>query len=706
MKRDIVLPHCLSILVLLTFVLTNTCFAQKGPKEEFSFPALHKVQTPKVQKLTLKNGMTIYLVEDHQYPTIDLRALVRVGSVYEPEDETGLASITGTVLRTGGTQKMTGDEIDKILETMGGTIETGVEEGLGYVYMSILKEDQDKGISILSDILMHPVFNEDKIDLAKIEMRSSISRRNDNIWSIASREFNSVIYGKTSPYARYPEYATVDAITRDDIISFYEKYFHPNNIVFAAWGDFDAKDMQKRLQATFANWPSVRTEYAESPKVDYQYRYTVNFIQKSDVNQSNIQMGHIGGLMNDPDYPALVVMNQILSMDRMFKVLRSKEGLTYAPWGNYGADYDHPGVFSCGTQTKSQSTVYAIRLMLNEVKRMTTEPVTDDELALAKDSYLNSFVFNFDSKSKIVTRMMTYAYYNYPLDFIERLREGVEKVTKDDILRAAKSHLQPDKMQILVVGNKDEFGEPLSSLGDVDVIDIAIPSPPSEAAPEATDESRSKGKDLFDKVREAVGGMDALTKITNIWTKLDFLQSTEAGDMQMSGEATIVYPNHVFQSISTPMGEMKMVVAGEKGWMVGPQGKMPMQESMRKNLLDNLFRDPVNFLTHADELQIQYVGEKPFNNVTSYELLVTGKEGTFHLYLDEKTYLPAGVSFQSTGQQGPMNVEEMWSDYRTVAGAMLPFKTIANANGKKMAEVTAKEMKVNIEIDPTLFEEK
>lgn len=706
MKRDIVLPHCLSILVLLTFVLTNTCFAQKGPKEEFSFPALHKVQTPKVQKVSLKNGMTIYLVEDHQYPTIDLRALVRVGSVYEPEDETGLASITGTVLRTGGTQKMTGDEIDKILETMGGTIETGVEEGLGYVYMSILKEDQDKGISILSDILMHPVFNEDKIDLAKIEMRSSISRRNDNIWSIASREFNSVIYGKTSPYARYPEYATVDAITRDDIISFYEKYFHPNNIVFAAWGDFDAKDMQKRLQATFANWPSVRTEYAESPKVDYQYRYTVNFIQKSDVNQSNIQMGHIGGLMNDPDYPALVVMNQILSMDRMFKVLRSKEGLTYAPWGNYGADYDHPGVFSCGTQTKSQSTVYAIRLMLNEVKRMATEPVTDDELALAKDSYLNSFVFNFDSKSKIVTRMMTYAYYNYPLDFIERLREGVEKVTKDDILRAAKSHLQPDKMQILVVGNKDEFGEPLSSLGDVDVIDIAIPSPPSEAAPEATDESRSKGKDLFDKVREAVGGMDALTKITNIWTKLDFLQSTEAGDMQMSGEATIVYPNHVFQSISTPMGEMKMVVAGEKGWMVGPQGKMPMQESMRKNLLDNLFRDPVNFLTHADELQIQYVGEKPFNNVTSYELLVTGKEGTFHLYLDEKTYLPAGVSFQSTGQQGPMNVEEMWSDYRTVAGAMLPFKTIANANGKKMAEVTAKEMKVNIEIDPTLFEEK
>ncbi len=705
MKRDFVVPHCLSVFVLLAFVFVGASIAQKGPKYQFSFPTLHKLEMPDVQNVTLKNGMTVYLVEDHQYPTIDLRAMVRVGSIYEPGNKIGLASITGTVLRTGGTESMTGDEIDKMLETMGGTVETGIEEGSGYVYVSILKDNLDKGIDILSDILMHPVFSEDKIDLAKIEMRSSISRRNDNIWSIASREFNSLIYGKTNPYARYPEYATVDAVTRDDIVGFYRKYFHPNNIVFAAWGDFNAKDMQKKLEAAFREWPAVQTTYPEEPKVDYQYKYTVNFIQKSDVNQSNIQMGHIGGLLNDPDYPALVVMNQILSMDRMFKVLRTKEGLTYAPWGYYGAEYNHPGVFTCGTQTKSQSTVYAIKLMLNEVNRIASEPVTDEELALAKDSYLNSFVFNFDSKSKIVSRMMTYAYYSYPLDFIEKLREGVEKVTKDDVLRAAKSHLQPDKLQILVVGNKDEFGESLSSLGEVNVVDITIPSPPSEAVAEATEESLSKGRELFDKAAEACGGADSMAGVENVWMKIDLLQSTESGEMPMSGEATIVYPDHICQSISTPMGEIKMVVAGEKGWMVTPQGKMPMKESMKKNILDNILRDPINFFVHADELQIQLLGEKSFNGNAVEDLLINGRETSFHLYLDPKTYLPAALSFQSTGPQGPMNVEEFWSDYRQVGGVMIPFKTIANADGKKMSEVTIKEVKHNIEVDPDLFKE-
>jgi len=180
-------------------------------------------------------------------------------------------------------------------------------------------------------------------------------------------------------------------------------------------------------------------------------------------------------VMNDPDYPALVIMNQILSSERMFKVIRTQEGLTYAPWGYYGAEYDHPGVFNCGTQTKSKSTVYAIRLMLKEVKRMTEEEVTDEELARAKDTYLNGFVFNFDSKAEIVNRMMYYAFYDYPLNFIEKTKEGVEKVTKADVLRVAKNHLHPDELQILVVGNKADFDEPLSALGAVNEIDITIP---------------------------------------------------------------------------------------------------------------------------------------------------------------------------------------------------------------------------------------
>ena len=694
-----------AIALLMIIALSESSFAQKAPKEITSFTPLNKVQMPDVKQVTLRNGMKVYMVEDHDYPTVDMRAMVRTGSIFDPADKVGLASITGTVLRTGGTTTQGGDEIDKTLETMGAYVETGIEQGSGYVAMSVLKGDVDKGVGILADILMHPAFAQDKIDLAKVELRSGISRRNDNIWEITGREFNSLIYGKSHPYSRYPEYATVDNITRDDITDFYEKYFHPNNIVLAVWGDFNSKEIQKRLETAFGKWPSAKTEYPERPQVNYQYRYTINLVQKPDVNQSHIQMGHIGGMISDPDYPALVVMNAILSNDRMFKVLRTKEGLTYAPWGYYGAEYNHPGVFNCGTQTKSQSTVHAIRLMLNEVNRMTEEPVTDEELQRAKDSYLNSFVFNFDSRSKIVTRLMTYAYYSYPLDFIDKLKEGVEKVTKGDVLRAAKAHLHPDELQILVVGNKNDFGEPLSSLGDVDEIDITIPPPPGEESPSAAPESMSKGKELFDKSMAACGGADAFQKIGSTRTRMTLLQQTERGEVEISDVATVIYPDRIHQAVSTPMGEMKIVVVGEKGWIVSPQGKMQMEESMRKEVFGNLVRDPIRFFSHADDHQAQFIGEEEFQGVKALDILVSCKDGAFHLYLDPSTNLPVGVSYQSSGLQGPANVEEAWSDFRETDGVRLPFKNVATVNGKTISRASIVEVEHNVEVDPKLFEE-
>jgi len=159
----------------------------------------------------------------------------------------------------------------------------------------------------------------------------------------------------------------------------------------------------------------------------------------------------------------------------MFKRIRTDEGLAYSVWGSYDAGYIYPGTFSCGAQTKSQSTVFAIEIMLQEIRRIMDQEVSDEELAKAKDGYLNSYVFNFESKAQILNRMLTYAYFGYPLDFTEKQKAAVEKVTKADVLRVAKKYLKPDKVQILAVGKKADFDKPLSTLGNVNVIDIAIP---------------------------------------------------------------------------------------------------------------------------------------------------------------------------------------------------------------------------------------
>jgi zinc protease len=480
MKKTMMMRSALVLMCVA--VLTGSLVAQESARayKQLKYPKLADIQVPDVQRLTLPNGMQLFVLEDHELPLIRISSLIWTGSIYEPADKIGLADLTGTVMRTGGTTTKTGDQIDEQLEQIAASVETYIGDSSGGASMSVLKEDIDTGLAILADVLMHPAFRQDKIDLAKISARSAIARRNDNPGRIAMREYAKLIYGADSVYAREAEYATIDRITRDDLVAFHRKYFHPNHTMLAVWGDFQSPQMIAKIKGAFKDWPKVEVELPPVPEVKYEYRPTVNAVRKDDMNQSIIRLGHLGTLMSDPDYHALMVMNQILGggfTSRLFKNVRSRQGLAYSVGGSYGADYDHPGMFSLSCQTKLQSTVHATEAILAEVKKMTLEEVTDEELALAKDSYLNSFVFNFASKGQIISRLMTYAYYGYPADFLQKTKENVEKVTKADVLRVAKAHLHPDQMQILVVGRPDDLDKPLSTLGEVKTIDITIPAP-------------------------------------------------------------------------------------------------------------------------------------------------------------------------------------------------------------------------------------
>ena len=469
-------------LMLVTF-LAGLAAAQEPVRDyqQLKYPKLRDIEVPEVQRLTLPNGMQLFLLEDHELPLIHMSAMIRTGSIYEPADKIGLAGVTGTVMRTGGTTSRTGDQIDEQLEQIAASVETNIGRSSGGASMSVLKEDVDTGLAILADVLMNPAFRQDKIDLAKISARSAIARRNDNPAGIAMREYAKLIYGPGSVYASQAEYATIDKITRDDLVAFHREYFHPNNTMLAVWGDFQAQQMSAKIKEAFKDWPRAEVELPPVPQVKYEFRPMVNAIRKDDMNQGIIRLGHLGGLMSDPDYHALMVMNQILGAggftSRLFKNVRSRQGLAYSVGGAYAADYDHPGMFILWCQTKLKSTVHATEAIIAEVKKMTQEEVTDEELALAKDSYLNSFVFNFESKGQIIDRLMTYAYYGYPADFLQKTKENVEKVTKADVLRVAKAHLRPDQIRILVVGRPDDLDKPLSTLGEVKTIDITIPAP-------------------------------------------------------------------------------------------------------------------------------------------------------------------------------------------------------------------------------------
>ena len=694
----------LALGVMLLAMLAAPLAAQKNPKDPFDFPKLNPLKIPPVTQRTLKNGIRLYLIEDHRFPTIDMRGMFFASSAFEPAAKAGLAALTGTVLRTGGTERLPGDRIDRELETMAATIETGIDSESGSIHVSMLKENLDQVLPIMADILRRPVFDPEKIELAKIDARTDISRRNDNVGQIANREFGKLIYGSRSPYARQAEYATIDAIDRDDIVAFYKDYFHPDNMRLAVWGDFNTRQMIRKIEAALGDWPASGLKPPALPEVDYEFRSTVNHIEKSDVNQSNIMIGHIGGLLSSPDYAALSVMNRILSFDRMFKKVRTDEGLAYSVWGVYGAGYKVPGVFSAGAQTKSGATVKAIGLMLDEMRRMRSQEVSDEELQRAKDQFMNSYVFQFDSRAKIIRTMLTYAYYGYPLDYSEQIFRKIETVTQADIQAAAQKYLRPDQVQILVVGRQADFDKPLSEFGTVNTIDIAIPVPAGEAAPEATTESLAEGRELFAKAIAAAGDPQMIKAIRSVRMESDLTQSTPMGEMTMAAEVISVYPDKVLFALDTPGGRMNMVINGAKAVIRMPQGSMPLPEAQRKSIMENFGRDLYYVWQNAERYQFQALGMKPFAGREAFALLVSAPGVSYHLFLDPQTLLPRGMSYQTLTQEGPGTVEERVSDYRDVDGIRMPFKSESYAKDKKTSAQTVKKIEINPELGDDLFQ--
>ena len=248
--------------------------------------------------------------------------------------------------------------------------------------------------------------------------------------------------------------------------------------MLGAWGDFRAAEMRAKIERAFAGWQRGGRERPKVPPVDMRSKTGVYAINKDDLNQSTVVMGLMGGRMDDPDYFPLTVMNNILGngfASRLFAQVRTEQALAYAVGSSWDANFEFPGTFVASGGSKSATTVKLVRAIRHELERMSLDPVTDAELARGKDNILKGIAFDFDSTGKIVGRLMTYEYYGYPRDYLERYQDGVAKVTKADVQRVAKQYLKTGDLAIVVLGKEADFDAPLSSLGKVAHIDITIP---------------------------------------------------------------------------------------------------------------------------------------------------------------------------------------------------------------------------------------
>lgn len=669
--------------------------------KDLKFPPLPAVKIPEPVEFTLSNGMKVFLLEDHELPLVSGSALVRTGNLFDPATKRGLAGLTGEVLRSGGTKAKTGDQLDEELENVAAQVESQIGESSGTLSFSCLKENADQVLGIFKDFLTSAEFREDKVDLSKTQLRSEISRRNDDPGGIAEREFSDILYGRNNPYGWMIEYAHVDNIQRQDLVDFYHRFYFPSNIMLEIYGDFSAADMKTKLEQLLGSWKYSQPPVPPFPKVQQPATPGVFLATKTDVTQTFFNVGHLGGELRDKDYPALEVASQILGggfASRLFRNVRTEHGWAYNIGSGWAASYDHPGTFRISGSTQSAHTVDTLKAIREELDKIRTSEVTDQELQTAKDTTLNGFVFHFDRPSKTLNRLVQYEYYGYPRDFIFQYQKAIAAVTKADILRVAQKYFRPQDLTYVATGNPQEFGTPLSALGmKVEPIDLTIPEPKKETA-QADPASLEKGKALLQRVQQALGGADKLAAVKDIQYQANVEMQTPGAVMKVKQTNIFLVPSSLRQDLELPFGKQSVYSDGTTGWMAGMQGMQALPPQAVKQARAEVFRQ-IALIVLSDRDP-----DRTVNYAGSGMLVISSKNGeSVRLEVDEKTGIPAKTSYQEGGQGV---ISQIFSDWRDVNGIRLPFAWTTMRDDKQFATVKIDNYKINSGLTPEVLSKK
>ena len=439
----------------------------KNPKD-MTFPPL-TFSPPKAVRTVLSNGITLYLLEDSELPLIQISALIRTGTIYDPPDKAGVADLTATMLRTGGTSGRTPQEINEDLEFRAAEIEFSMNREFASASLSVRKKDFPQVLAIFIQMLMKPAFDPDQLDLAKKQAIEAIRRSNDDPEEVAYREFRKVLY-EGNPRGLVPTIESVASIQREDLIRFHRQFFLPNNVFLGISGDFKANEMIADLEKAFRDWPRSIMEFPPVPLPKRSREKSVCYVSK-DLPQATILIGHLSLPLLHPDHIPLQVLNYILGgggfNSRLTREIRSNQGLAYSVGSYYQGRVGY-GVFGAFCQTKSATTHKAISLIFEIIESLQTDKKPKpEELDWAQKSLINQFIFSFTSSASVVTQQMRLEYDDLPEDHLWKYQEHVAAVTLEELERTARDHLHPDQAILLVVGKEEDFEKPLSLFGPV-----------------------------------------------------------------------------------------------------------------------------------------------------------------------------------------------------------------------------------------------
>lgn len=700
---------------LLALLLPASVAAQAGSVDQLTYPPLPDFSLPTPTRTVLPNGMVVLVMENHDLPLVSVSARIRTGSLLEPADKTGLASLTGAVLRSGGTQALTPDQLDTFLEDRAASIEAGIGDDAGTAGMSVLKEDFGEVLAVFADVLRRPRFEQARLQVAKRGVEAGISRQNDDAGGISSREFRKLLYGADSPFARSVTYDSLAAISRDDLMAWHAKYFHPNRIILAVHGDITTADAVAAVKKVFGDWPRGDTAPVTFPAPAPKSPAGVYEAVKADVAQSSIRIGHQGTLLSThPDYYPVQILNEVLSgsfTSRLFSTVRTQKGLAYSVGGSVGSQFTRVAPFGMVTSTKTSTTMEAIETLAAEARRIISEPPTAEEIARAKQSILNSFVFNSATTQQVLGQQLTYEYYDVPRDWLARYRAGIEKVTVPEVAAVAKKYIHPDQFAILVVGPDEGRDKALDTLGPVTRLDISIPEPstsPASSPPAAvTPGAAAAARGLVDRAVTAMGGAETVDKVRAYRERASVSMTTPQGEITLDATSVFALPDKIRQDLTTPMGPVSMVVSPDGATAVLPDGTTrPLAATQREQVHQQLRHSPIVLLQHRtrDTFSAAVVGDATVGEHKVQLVRVGSGEDAVTLGIDPADGHIRRLAYRGPGPSGaPAEITTDFADFRPVAGLTVPHQRTTTINGEVIQRATVSAVDVNPELDAATF---
>lgn len=451
--------------VLVPLLLSLAQQAIPARPEALRFDELRfEVPEPARFQRELSNGILLYVARDSTFPLVSLRIQLRQGSYLEPANKVGLAGLTGSLLRTGGTERLDPGAFDEEVEFLAAGLSTFGGDSRSGASLDCITPVLDSAMDLFFEMLRQPRFDAGRLDIEKESLLEAMRQRNDDPEDILSREWDWHLEGETFYRSRRMTKEHLDAIQREDLVLFHRNYWRPDNMIVSVSGDVDPERIAAKIDSYLAGWPAEGTPADwPPPQPTYQARPGAYHVEK-DIPQGTVLFGHAVPRWTDwqnPERAALQVMNHILGgsgfTSRITKRIRSDEGLAYDAGSSFEFDALGPGSFTVSLQSKNDTVALATSIALEEIQRIRAEPASEEEIALAKASLIETFPRRFESAAQIAGTYAGDAFIGRSHEYWKSWREQVQAVTGDDVLRVARKYLKPEAIVFLVVGKWEDI---------------------------------------------------------------------------------------------------------------------------------------------------------------------------------------------------------------------------------------------------------